>query len=53
MLCLLQMLGKWFTLAGYTNSSVFNGILNITDSSWINIVKTDDGGIMMREGNKL
>lgn len=47
------MLGKWYTIAGYTNSSVFDGILNITDSSWINIVKSQDGSLVMLEGNKL
>lgn len=46
------MLGKWYTAAGYTNSSVFDGILNITDSSWINIVE-EDSSLMMLEGNKL
>ncbi|XP_075867602.1 uncharacterized protein LOC142877108 [Nelusetta ayraudi] len=46
------MLGKWYTIAGYTNSSVFDGVLNITDSSWINIVKSQDGSLVMLEGNK-
>lgn len=47
------MLGKWHTEVGYTNSSVFNGILDITDSSWINIVESEDGSLVMLEGNRL
>lgn len=42
-----------YTAAGYTNSSVFDGILNITDSSWVNIVQSDNGSLVMLEGNKL
>lgn len=47
------MLGKWYTAAAYTNSSVFDSILNITDNSWIKIIKSDDGSLVMTEGNKL
>lgn len=50
---LLQMLGRWFTVSGYTNSSVFNSILNVTDSSWIHIKQSEDGSLAMLEGNKL
>lgn len=47
------MLGKWYMKSGYTNSSVFNSILNVTDNSWVHIVESEDGSLAMLEGNKM
>lgn len=48
-----QMFGRMHTIMAYTDCEVFNSILNMTDSSWVEITKSGENDFVMMEGNKL
>ncbi|XP_061597968.1 uncharacterized protein LOC133461183 [Cololabis saira] len=45
--------GKWHLLAGNTDSNTFNAILNVTESSWMNIKASSPSEIVMSEENNI
>lgn len=47
------MFGRTHTIMAYTDCEPFNAILSITDSSWIEITKSGENGLVMMESNKL
>lgn len=47
------MFGRTHIIMGYADCEPFNSILNITDSSWVEITKSGENGLVMMEGNKL
>lgn len=47
------MFGRKHAIMGYTDCEVFNSILKLTDSSWMEITKSGENDLVMMEGNKL
>lgn len=47
------MFGRMYTIMGYTDCEVFNSILKITDSSWVEVTKSGENDLVLMEGNKL
>lgn len=48
-----QMFGRMHAIMAYTDCEVFNSILNLTDSSWVEITKSGENDLVMIEGNKM
>lgn len=47
------MFGRMHAIMAYTDCEVFNSILNLTDSSWVEITKSGENDLVMIEGNKM